>query len=199
MSAQGRRPTCASLLILHTRALPAAVQDGGPAGVPTTAQLHHPCLEQGGAPEDKGGGNAAATKHRVQVCIRQPRLRPQPLPQGLDATCAGITQSVLRADTQYTPSLSRPERLHACLPAMFCGLWRRPPAALKTFKSLSAQTQGHVLLLEYLEERPLMLLQTGMGMRLTTYYRCGCQVLSLSLSLTHSLSLCPSLTRLALS
>jgi hypothetical protein len=30
---------------------------------------------------------------------------------------------------------------------------------------------GHVLLLEYLEERPLMMLQTGMGMRLTTYYR----------------------------
>lgn len=71
---------------------------------------------------------------------------------------------------------------------MYCGLWRRPPAALKTFKSLSAQTQGHVLLLEYLEERPLMLLQTGMGMRLTTYYRCGCRVLSspLSLPLPHS-------------
>jgi uncharacterized protein len=28
-----------------------------------------------------------------------------------------------------------------------------------------------VLLLEYLEERPLLLLQPGMGMRLTTYYR----------------------------
>jgi hypothetical protein len=29
-----------------------------------------------------------------------------------------------------------------------------------------------VLLLEYLEERPLLMLQPGMGMRLTTYYRC---------------------------
>lgn len=78
---------------------------------------------------------------------------------------------------------------------MYYGLWRRPPAALKTFKSLSAQTQGHVLLLEYLEERPLMLLQTGMGMRLTTYYRCGCQVLSSPLPpLSVSLSLArPSL------
>lgn len=49
----------------------------------------------------------------------------------------------------------------------------RPPAALKTIKSLSAVTAGHMLLLEYLEERPLMMLQTGMGMRLTTYYRWG--------------------------
>jgi hypothetical protein len=49
----------------------------------------------------------------------------------------------------------------------------RPPAALKTIKSLSAVTAGHMLLLEYLEERPLMVLQTGMGMRLTTYYRCN--------------------------
>eukprot|EP00775_Hariotina_reticulata_P011322 gene11322-11472_t len=47
----------------------------------------------------------------------------------------------------------------------------RPPAAFKTIRSLSATSQGHVLLLEYLEERPLLLLQPGMGMRLTTYYR----------------------------
>lgn len=46
-----------------------------------------------------------------------------------------------------------------------------PPAAFKTVKSLSASSPGHVLLLEYLEQRPLMMLQTGMGMRLTTYYR----------------------------
>lgn len=47
----------------------------------------------------------------------------------------------------------------------------RPPAAFKTIKSLSAASPGHILLLEYIEERPLMLLQPGMGVRLTTYYR----------------------------
>eukprot|EP00882_Tetradesmus_deserticola_P023410 GHRQ01025473.1.p1 GENE.GHRQ01025473.1~~GHRQ01025473.1.p1 ORF type:complete len:184 (+),score=97.85 GHRQ01025473.1:36-587(+) len=47
----------------------------------------------------------------------------------------------------------------------------RPPAAFKNLKSLSASSPGHVLLLEYMQERPLLLLQPGMGMRLTTYYR----------------------------
>lgn len=54
----------------------------------------------------------------------------------------------------------------------------RPPAAFKTPKSLSAATTGHMVLLEYMEERPLMLLQPGMGMKLTTYYRCGAVWLS---------------------
>lgn len=62
-----------------------------------------------------------------------------------------------------------------CCPRTYCPrrLLVRPPAAFKTVKGLSAATPGHVLLLEYMEERPLMMLQTGMGMRLTTYYRCG--------------------------
>jgi hypothetical protein len=49
----------------------------------------------------------------------------------------------------------------------------RPPAAFKNLKSLSAGSPGHLLLLEYLEERPMLMLQPGMGMRLTTYYRCA--------------------------
>jgi hypothetical protein len=52
----------------------------------------------------------------------------------------------------------------------------RPPAAFKNLKSLSAGSPGHLLLLEYLEERPLLMLQPGMGMRLTTYYRCALQI-----------------------
>jgi hypothetical protein len=55
----------------------------------------------------------------------------------------------------------------------------RPPAAFKNLKSLSAGSPGHLLLLEYLEERPLLMLQPGMGMRLTTYYRCVCPHLPL--------------------
>jgi hypothetical protein len=62
--------------------------------------------------------------------------------------------------------------MHVVLPCV-CLRLCRPPAAFKTVKSLSASSPGHVLLLEYLEQRPLMMLQTGMGMRLTTYYRCG--------------------------
>lgn len=38
-------------------------------------------------------------------------------------------------------------------------------------KELSATTCGQVLLLEYLEEQPLLLPQMGMGARLTTLYR----------------------------
>lgn len=38
-------------------------------------------------------------------------------------------------------------------------------------KELSAVTEGPVLLLEYLEELPLLLPQMGMGARLTTIYR----------------------------
>lgn len=38
-------------------------------------------------------------------------------------------------------------------------------------KELSAITEGPVLLVEYLEEQPLLLPQMGMGARLTTVYR----------------------------
>jgi hypothetical protein len=37
-------------------------------------------------------------------------------------------------------------------------------------KTITARN-GHALLLEYQEERPLFMLQRGMGMRLSTYYR----------------------------
>ena len=46
----------------------------------------------------------------------------------------------------------------------------RPPAAFGNMKTITARS-GHALLLEYQEERPLFMLQRGMGMRLTTYYR----------------------------
>lgn len=47
---------------------------------------------------------------------------------------------------------------------------RRPPAAFKALKTLTAK-DAHAILVEYLEERPLYVLQRGMGLRLTTYYR----------------------------
>jgi len=52
------------------------------------------------------------------------------------------------------------------------GGWARGPAAggAQKKKDLTA-AEGHVLLLEYLEEAPLLLARPGMGARLTTYYR----------------------------
>nr|XP_043638575.1 transcription initiation factor TFIID subunit 1 isoform X2 [Erigeron canadensis] len=46
----------------------------------------------------------------------------------------------------------------------------RPPGAFKKKSDLSAR-DGHVYLMEYCEERPLLLGNTGMGARLCTYYQ----------------------------
>ncbi|KAD4386189.1 hypothetical protein E3N88_26358 [Mikania micrantha] len=46
----------------------------------------------------------------------------------------------------------------------------RPPGAFKKKSDLSAR-DGHVFLMEYCEERPLLLGNTGMGARLCTYYQ----------------------------
>ncbi|KAL3694992.1 hypothetical protein R1sor_008643 [Riccia sorocarpa] len=46
----------------------------------------------------------------------------------------------------------------------------RPPGAFKKKSELSVK-DGHVALMEYCEERPLLLSNVGMGARLSTYYR----------------------------
>ncbi|KAL6197371.1 hypothetical protein ACLB2K_032980 [Fragaria x ananassa] len=46
----------------------------------------------------------------------------------------------------------------------------RPPGAFKKKSDLSVK-DGHVFLVEYCEERPLLLSNTGMGARLCTYYQ----------------------------
>ncbi|XP_068641331.1 transcription initiation factor TFIID subunit 1 [Aristolochia californica] len=46
----------------------------------------------------------------------------------------------------------------------------RPPGAFKKKSELSAKV-GHVFLMEYCEERPLLLSNVGMGARLCTYYQ----------------------------
>ncbi|KAI3686002.1 hypothetical protein L1987_79671 [Smallanthus sonchifolius] len=46
----------------------------------------------------------------------------------------------------------------------------RPPGAFKKKSDLSAR-DGHVFLMEYCEERPLLLGNTGLGARLCTYYQ----------------------------
>lgn len=46
----------------------------------------------------------------------------------------------------------------------------RPPGAFKKKSDLSVK-DGHVVLAEYCEERPLLLGNVGMGVRLSTYYR----------------------------
>ncbi len=46
-----------------------------------------------------------------------------------------------------------------------------PHTHIQKRKELSAITEGPIILVEYLEENPLLLSQTGMGLRLTTFYR----------------------------
>lgn len=58
------------------------------------------------------------------------------------------------------------------VPAQGPGIPVRPPGAFKTMRTITGR-DGHALLLEYLEERPLFVMQRGMGARLTTYYRWG--------------------------
>lgn len=47
----------------------------------------------------------------------------------------------------------------------------RPPAAFKFNRDLKSANRGRVVLVEYLEEAPMLLNRPGMGARLTTYYR----------------------------
>lgn len=48
---------------------------------------------------------------------------------------------------------------------------RRPPAAFQRKRELLAAEKGHIMLVEYLEEFPLLLSNNGMGARLTTFYQ----------------------------
>lgn len=47
----------------------------------------------------------------------------------------------------------------------------RPPGAFKRMKDLHSTTPGHVILAEYFEERPPLLLDDGMAARLMTYFQ----------------------------
>ena len=47
----------------------------------------------------------------------------------------------------------------------------RPPLAFCEEKEMRASTRGRIVLIEYLQEAPLMLNRPGMGVRLATYYR----------------------------
>ena len=47
----------------------------------------------------------------------------------------------------------------------------RPPMAFNLRKDLTAATSGRVILVEYMEETPLLLNRPGMGARLSTFYR----------------------------
>mmetsp|Transcript_24112 Transcript_24112/g.67045 ORF Transcript_24112/g.67045 Transcript_24112/m.67045 type:complete len:1556 (+) Transcript_24112:2-4669(+) len=47
----------------------------------------------------------------------------------------------------------------------------RPPGAFTKMKEMSGATEGHLIVLEYLEELPLLLSNPGMGAQITTFYR----------------------------
>jgi hypothetical protein len=176
--AKAMGPACASdSLCVHRAHLLLAVATGlwlswVSSGGSTTSSL---CGASWSPSRQRRWPHCCHQTSRAGVCICQPCPLQQHLPQTVScklpwpgAVCSVCTHTCTASTRQLVCM-----NLNACLPCVVA-LWRRPPAALKTFKSLSAQTQGHVLLLEYLEERPLMMLQTGMGMRLTTYYRCVC-------------------------
>ncbi|XP_020207672.1 transcription initiation factor TFIID subunit 1 isoform X2 [Cajanus cajan] len=74
----------------------------------------------------------------------------------------------------------------------------RPPGAFKKKSDLSVK-DGHVFLMEYCEERPLLLSNVGMGARLCTYYqKCspddqsGSLLRNTDISLGHIISLDPA-------
>lgn len=97
---------------------------------------------------------------------------PMPYPLDLDRSLLdyGITQpsnAVYVVPSRVAPL---PSAVANAIPALNAAVPRRPPAAFKRKKELTAR-DGHVILLEYLEERPPLLSRPGMGVRLTTYYR----------------------------
>lgn len=138
-----------STTVAHAAAAGAATAATAPLRLPL-----QPCISQSAAPR-------CPPKHSpARLCIlcppaQQPTSMASPLPLTHNPPYCGVLL-LTRFCTQLHLSL-----LHLC----------RPPAALRTPKSLSAASPGHVLLLEYMEQRPLLMLQPGMGLRLTTLYR----------------------------
>ncbi|KAK9809275.1 hypothetical protein WJX73_000079 [Symbiochloris irregularis] len=63
-----------------------------------------------------------------------------------------------------------PSAQAGAVPAPDSGASVRPPGAFTKRKDLTAG-EGHVLLVEYMEEEPLLLGRPGMGLRIITYYR----------------------------
>ncbi|KIY95912.1 Transcription initiation factor TFIID subunit 1 [Monoraphidium neglectum] len=82
----------------------------------------------------------------------------------------GIGPSTLTVIPVWRQLQALPTKAANSIPDPSSGLPVRPPAAFKTKQQLGGG-DGHVLLLEHFEERPMFMLQPGMGVRLGTYYR----------------------------
>ncbi|KAL0025336.1 hypothetical protein WJX79_008358 [Trebouxia sp. C0005] len=93
-------------------------------------------------------------------------------PLDLDASLHNsvLKEPVLEFAAIFSSIKLLPTTMANAVPSQTSGAALAPPAAFQKRKDLSA-TEGHVLLLEYFEEFPLMLSHPGMGAKLTTYYR----------------------------
>lgn len=97
---------------------------------------------------------------------------PRVLAADMDLKSAGVAADGSVVDLAVTFPRLRPlpNRTADAVPDPASGVPMRPPGAFMKKKDLTA-VEGHIVLLEYLEEQPLLLSRQGMGVRLTTYYR----------------------------
>ncbi|CAL8462032.1 g1563 [Coccomyxa elongata] len=94
---------------------------------------------------------------------------PRILPTDVSLRQAGAPANV-SIDLAVTFPRLRPLPHANRVPDPSSGVPTRPPGAFTKKQDLTA-VEGHIVLLEYLEEKPLLLSRPGMGVRLTTYYR----------------------------
>ncbi|KAK9820491.1 hypothetical protein WJX72_010852 [[Myrmecia] bisecta] len=96
-----------------------------------------------------------------------PRKIKPTAPLGGPNTTPELPFEVAAVFTQLKPL---PSSLANTVPDPSSGMPNKPPGAFAKKKDLTAR-DGHIVLLEYVEEHPLLLARPGMGVRLTTFYR----------------------------
>ncbi|KAA6420012.1 MAG: transcription initiation factor subunit TAF1 [Trebouxia sp. A1-2] len=126
----------------------------------------------GKAKQDKfKGSDSAGNPIEEQPPLLVDRRNPvQPLDLDASLHNSVLKEPVLEFAAIFSSIKLLPTVVANAVPSQTSGAALAPPAAFQKRKDLSA-TEGHVLLLEYFEEFPLMLSHPGMGAKLTTYYR----------------------------
>lgn len=113
-------------------------------------------------------------KYPLPLFLVPGKPRPVIVPSDRPLNRSGIPmrgRETMEIVAAYREVEIKPTSLVGAVPDESNSALLRPPMAFTLFSDLRAGTPGRVVLVEYLQDAPLLLNRPGMGARLATYYR----------------------------
>jgi hypothetical protein len=113
-------------------------------------------------------------KYPLPLFLVPGKPRPAIIPADRPLNQSGIPmrgRETMEIVAAYREVEMKPTSLVGAVPDESNSALLRPPMAFTLFSDLRAGTPGRVVLVEYLQDAPLLLNRPGMGARLATYYR----------------------------